>query len=663
VSAAPAAGGGTAAVAERLRRGDLAGARAQGEAALAAEAGNAPLLQLVGIACCRAGDLAAGAGFLRRAFDLAPGLPRLRPDLATALAMLGDREEALALCPADAPPELQRLRGYLLQEGGDPAGAAAAYALVLADSPGDWQTWNNLGNARHALADYEGAAEALGRAVALQPRVAAARLNYASALAAAGRDTEALAAAREAARLAPGDGGIALALGSMLRRAGFAAEALPVLERAVGLAPEEAGAWIELGRVRWALRHEPGAEAAYREALRLAPADRLAWLELGILFERSNRVEALPDLLSEAAAAAVPAASLGYLRALVLRREGRLEAALEAVREAPADAEPERRAALIGRLADALGRSDEAFAAFAEMNAAAAASPAARACDPAGYRARIEAMTATATPAWFGRWTPNAPPAERPPPVFLVGFPRSGTTLLDTFLMGHPDVIVLEEEPVLQRARDALGDFARLPDLAAAEIGRLRGAYFEALDAVAPGAGGKTMVDKLPLNILGAPLIHRLFPGAPIILSLRHPCDAVLSGYMQMFEPNDAMANFLRLEDAAALYDRVFAFWERCRAGLPINVHALRYEDLIAQPEAAMRALLDFVGLAWDPRLLDHRRTAAGRGTILTPSYAQVTQPLYREAAGRWERYRAQMADVLPVLCPWAERLGYGACG
>jgi hypothetical protein len=229
--------------------------------------------------------------------------------------------------------------------------------------------------------------------------------------------------------------------------------------------------------------------------------------------------------------------------------------------------------------------------------------------------------------------------------------------------MGHSDVHVLEEEPVLQRAQDALGDMAKLPDLAPAAVERLRNVYFEALDAIAPDAAGKCVVDKLPLNILGAPLIHRLFPDARIILSLRHPCDAVLSCFMQAFEPNDAMANFFDLRDAADLYDKVFAFWEQCRAGLPLDVHTLRYEALIADPEAEMRALIAFLGLAWDERLLDHRRTAAGRGTILTPSYAQVIQPLYRRAAGRWERYRPQLRDVLPVLCPWAERHGYGACG
>jgi tetratricopeptide (TPR) repeat protein len=662
VTAPPAAGSGAASVAARLRRGDLAGARAEGEAALAADPADAVLLQLVGIACCRSGDLSAGAGFLRGAFALAPDLPRLRPDLANALAMLGDRDGALALCPPDAEGELQRLRGYLLQETGDAAGAAAAYERVLAESPRDWEIWNNLGNARRAMGEAAAAVAALARAVDLQPRIAAAQLNYATALAAAGRHGDAVGAAREAARLAPGDGAIALALGAMLRQAGRAGEALPELERAARLSPDEADAWLELGRTRWALRDEAGAEAAYREALRLRPREALGWLELGILFERANRLDRLPALVA-AAEASGAGRKLGYLRAVLLRREGRLEEALEAVRAGPAELEPERRAALIARLADALGRPDEAFAAFQEMNRLSAETPAARASDPAGYRARIETMIAAADPPWFARWRGDVPASVRPAPVFLVGFPRSGTTLLDTFLMGHPDVHVLEEEPALQQTQDALGDFARLPDLGAEEVERLRTVYFNALEAAAPAASGKCVVDKLPLNILGAPLIHRLFPDAKIILSLRHPCDAVLSCFMQAFEPNDAMANFLDLGDAAALYDRVFAFWERCRAGLPIHVHVLRYEDLIAEPEAEMRALIAFLGLAWDERLLDHRRTAAGRGTIVTPSYAQVTQPLYRRAAGRWERYRPQMRDVLPILCPWAERHGYGPCG
>ena len=128
---------------------------------------------------------------------------------------------------------------------------------------------------------------------------------------------------------------------------------------------------------------------------------------------------------------------------------------------------------------------------------------------------------------------------------------------------------------------------------------------------------------------------------------------------MQPFDLNPAMANFLDLEDAARLYDLALSFWERARAILPLQVHMLRYEALVEDKHAEMRALLAFLGLPWDARVLDNQATAAARGPIITPSYAQVAQPIYQRARGRWERYRAELAPVLPILAPWAEKLGY----
>jgi hypothetical protein len=226
-------------------------------------------------------------------------------------------------------------------------------------------------------------------------------------------------------------------------------------------------------------------------------------------------------------------------------------------------------------------------------------------------------------------------------------------------LMGHPGAHVLEEIPLLGSVMAEVGEFARIADLDQGEVARLRAHYFSALDEAAPPPPGAKVVDKLPLNILGVPLIHRIFPDARIILALRHPCDVVLSCYMQGFEINDAMANFLDLGDAARLYDLVLTLWKRCEEVLPLRFHVLRYERLVTDPEASMRPLLDFLGMEWSDHVLDHPRTAAARGVISSPSYNQVTRRMYREASGRWRRYREQLAPVLPVLLPWAERLGY----
>ncbi|HEX8225139.1 MAG TPA: sulfotransferase [Allosphingosinicella sp.] len=575
---------------ELVRSGDLAGAEAVGEAALRD----------------RADDMAA------------------RVALANLKAMKGDLDGAEALCTSESP-ELLRLRAWLLQSRGRHGEAASCYERVVAGAPSDWESWNNLGNARHGAGDREGAIHALGRARRLRPDVAPIQLNYAMLLAAAGRLEESVEPYAAAARLDPANASVQL----------------------------------ELGRTYAGLAEMELAEASYRRALGLEPGLALAWLELGILLERANRLDALAPLLEQAQAQGVPADELAYLQALLLREEGRTAEALALARRAPADVEPARRSLLIGRLADSLGDSAAAFEAFAEANRIAADQADAVRADPGGYRRRVAAMTATLSPEWLAGWAP-VERGSRPAPAFLVGFPRSGTTLLDTVLMGHPAVAVLEEAPILQRVDDALGGMERLPDVDTAEAERLRGIYFTEVDRLVPDSAGRTVIDKLPLNLLALPLIHRLFPDARILFAQRHPCDVVLSCFMQSFEINDAMANFLDLADSARLYDLVLASWERSRELLPLDVHVVRYEALVEDVETEARAALDFLGLPFDPAVLDHRRTARSRGTISTPSYSQVIRPIYREASGRWERYRPQMEPVLPILAPWALRLGYG---
>jgi hypothetical protein len=119
------------------------------------------------------------------------------------------------------------------------------------------------------------------------------------------------------------------------------------------------------------------------------------------------------------------------------------------------------------------------------------------------------------------------------------------------------------------------------------------------------------------------------------------------------------MASFLDIGNAARLYDKALSYWMQVQEVLPLQVHTLRYESMIADLEPEMRAMVDFIGLPWDDRLLDNQATAAARGHIRTPSYAQVSQPIYARARGRWEKYREHMRDVLPILAPWVERMGY----
>ena len=133
----------------------------------------------------------------------------------------------------------------------------------------------------------------------------------------------------------------------------------------------------------------------------------------------------------------------------------------------------------------------------------------------------------------------------------------------------------------------------------------------------------------------------------------------VIERLTTLIAATDAVDPARTAQDIALLYDAVMTLWRNCRAVLPLNVHVVRYEQVVADPEAELRRLAAFLGLEWDDRLLDHQATARGRGHVGTPSYAQITEPLYTRARGRWTRYREQLAPVLPILAPWCAAMGY----
>jgi tetratricopeptide (TPR) repeat protein len=649
-----------------LKRGALAEAKAEARTALAADPDDPALLHLAGMVAVVAQDFALGESCFRAALEKDGGDISARINLARALLALGGLAEAEDLCrePAGAPAadaELLKMRAYIFQETGRASEAASAYAAVVERQPADFESWNNLGNARRAAGDTAGAVAALDQARRLRPDLAIVHHNHAAALAAAGRLEDSLRSSREAVRRAPGEPAFRLELGRALGRLDRSAEAAAVLKDAARLAPRDVAIRVEIGNALAASGRFEEAERAYRGAIALQPDLASSYLQLALLLESQGRSDELQSLLDEAQAAGVERDRLALAWALALRRQGKSAEALAAAEAAPADFEPHRRAQLIGELSERLGDFPAAFRAFQEMNSEAAPPSSPHRADAARYRSEVAAMTPIVTETFYAGWTRHAPPDERPPPVFLLGFPRSGTTLLDTVLMGHPQVEVVEEQPLLRPVVDAAGDVSRLAGMSPSEVSEARRSYWRALDEAAPDAAGKLVIDKMPLNGTLAPYIHRIFPDARFIFAERHPCDVVLSCFATNFRLNPAMASFLDIEDAARLYDIVMDLWTRSRRVFGLNVHALRYERLVEDPEAELRPLIEFLGLEWDPVLLDHSRTAKSRGYISTASYAQVTQPLYKRARGRWLNYRQEMEQVLPLLLPWARHFGYEA--
>ena len=416
-------------------------------------------------------------------------------------------------------------------------------------------------------------------------------------------------------------------------------------------------AWTNLARSLFALGRSDEAAAACREALVVSPKDRTALFILGLTHERTNRHDELDQLLDNALRDGICKSQLGYLWAVREQRAGHLGEARELLLKSDPAEDPVRWHRLCAKIEDTAGDAAAAFEAAANMNRATVHFEEWRKRG-AAFRQDLRALARVMTPEWASR-SPRLGPSPGRAPVFLVGLPRSGTTLLDTFLMGHPSIDVLEEKEILRRAGRIVGPVSRLQGSQETTLERARQAYLDELGSYVDPSFDGTVIDKNPFNMLLAPLIDTLFRGTPIIFAKRHPCDTVLSGFMQSFTPSIGFASFLDLSDAADLYDAAMSVWVASTELLALNVHTVAYEDLIENPAHQLRTLVDFLGFDWDERIMDHRATAKARGALTNTSFDQITEPLTPAAVGRWHRYEKQLEPVLPILLKWAKQLGY----
>ncbi|MDH3475458.1 MAG: sulfotransferase, partial [Rhodospirillales bacterium] len=395
---------------------------------------------------------------------------------------------------------------------------------------------------------------------------------------------------------------------------------------------------------------------------------------LANLLERSHRLEEARDALERGLALAPGHPLLNLAAARAERRQGRdAEAMARLERLDPGALNPELKAEYHferGQLLDRAGAFGEAFAAFSEMNRQIGATQGARGQREAAYRRQIEAVARLAERAGSNLMAGPARRTGQATPHFLVGFPRSGTTLIGQILDSHPRVRTLDETPTVEAMVEAAsrlegGYPACLETLEGPQAARLRQAYFEVAERVAGPLPGKLLVDKLPLATVHLALIRQVFPEARILFALRHPCDVALSCFMQAVKSHYAPGAFVTLEGVARLYEDVMTLWQRGAALLPPGTAlVLRYEDLVAHPESKIRELVEFLEIDWDPAMLDFWRHArAHGGGAVTPSYGQVTKPIYRSAAYRWRSYAGELASVMDRLRPFVASFGYDEQG
>lgn len=488
-----------------------------------------------------------------------------------------------------------------------------------------------------------------------------------------GRFAEAVTLLEQALAASPDNPQVLNSLGLCLKALGRSDEALSAFEKALEINPNMVAAHRNRGVLLEELKYPKAARSAYERAAALDPNSADAAASIAWLDAQAGKTESARRY-GEQALALSPANVVAHLSlASADLQTGNLEAAGRRLSHllSQSSIEPQDRAialGLIGDLEDALDHPAQAFAAYEASNSVLKALHADQFGAPGSVTPvdHVVQLTKTFASTDRGQWqdAPAASPSPDDPKrhVFLVGFPRSGTTLLENVLTTHPDVVSLEERNCLDAAATAyLTSPDRVEQLArigAADADRERAAYWSKVRSYGIEPAGRVFIDKMPLASVALPLIAKLFPDALILFARRDPRDVVLSCFRRRFGMNPSMYQMLTLTGAATYYDAVMGLSEIYRELLPLPQHLIRHESLVEDFEGTARATCDFLGLPWDETLFDFAEHARTR-QIATPSAAQVTRGLNREGQGVWRRYREQMAPVLPMLEPWVERFGY----
>jgi tetratricopeptide (TPR) repeat protein len=466
-------------------------------------------------------------------------------------------------------------------------------------------------------------------------------------------------------------------LGEVLGQLGRPDDGVALVRRAIAAGDRRPAAHLLLAELLLAARQPDAAIESASAALAIDPRRARGHRIIATAHELSHRLD---DALAAAKRAVhqEPGDALCVaMLARVHRRRGDLEAAralLEPLAErgaAPGAGGANAAAAQLhyelGAVRERLGDARGAYAAFRRAGEIQLDSPPGRRIDRTEAPRTIASFRAAVTPELVRRFRAEDLADGGPPPAFLVGFPRSGTTLTEQIMGAHPDVAtagerlivpaVLEELRHIAGSGDAARDLAQI-DLAGAR--RLRARYRAAAEELAEElARGRILVDKLPLNIVYLGLINVIFPEARVIVALRDPRDVCLSCFMQYFELNEAMIQFCSMPAAARFYAGVMELWLHQRTFLTLRFAEIRYEDTVVDLEGQARRILDVLGVPWDDAVLSFQESARER-FISTPSYAAVSEKVHTRAVARWKRYAEVIEpEVFTTLAPFVKAFGY----
>jgi tetratricopeptide (TPR) repeat protein len=542
------------------------------------------------------------------------------------------------------------------QRRGDLASAERVYARLLERDPEHAQALHLLGLLRFQQNRLAEAEALLGRAVARAPQNANAWSDLGMVRVRAGSAEAALEPFSRALTLAPEHPDALNNMAQALRRLGRFHQARGVLERLVALRPASARARALLADAQHQCNDVATAIETYQSALRLAPDDRRIRLGLGDAYESAGKFKQA-KMQYHGVLRRAPDDPVALARLLQLR-EGAADAALAARAATLADAAatPEdarvRLNVALGYYHDRRGEHDEAFRRLRlGYDVRARRQP----FDSDGYSRAVDALIETLTPEFYREAPTSGLDSARP--IFIVGMPRSGTTLTEQILASHSAVAAGGELAGLVKVSYQVRELSRtgapypqgLERIGRSALRQMARYYLDQLERISPDAARVT--DKLPYNFMHLGLIPLLFPHARIVHCRRHPLDNCLSCYFTGFADQIRFANRLDTLGRYYLdYQRLMEHWHRV---LPLELFDLPYEALVHDTEGRIRALLDHCGLPWEDACLSFHETERG---VRTPSRWQVRQPIYGASVGRWRHYERHLAPLVRILQPLLER-------
>lgn len=653
----------------RLEIGDQVGAREAFANALALAPRHA--IATYGYAQCLQfdGDWNGAVAALERVLATQPDNLAVLANIANAYSHAGNSDRAVVMFDrveqmACGDPEMLLEAGKFHRNRGAHRKAMASLTQCARARPGAPDVWLEIARCHRAAGAIDIAVKALDEVARLRPNMPDYHVELARCLYMRG---EMHAYAKHL------DVAIRLWVST-----GHIQRAITLIDELISAIPGSAITWNLKGTLHDLAQQTGLAEAAYRHAIDLDPMLLSGHTNIANICEASNRID---EAKHEAAAAlrlapldngsnraAIAGAHL--LTARLARREAEFSLALkhiDAVDSSPGTRQLEVMSLFErGKVLDLLDESDKAMECFSRANALAQVGPDVDDSHGNKFSLGVDYLLALVDRGWLQEWrlSPFKASPDTTSPVFLLGFPRSGTTLLNSVLFSHSKIQVLEEEETFA---ETLVMVRRMPGGYPQALARcdgidaqlLRETYWRAVGTRCTPRPGAILVDKFPFYLTLAGAIHVVFPNAKFLFALRHPCDVVLSCFMQNFRLNDAMANFRTLADSASLYDRTMRLWCAFRETMALDVHTVRYETLVGDFDGETRRMCDFLGVPWEASLLRFSERALDRGRINTASYEQVSQPLYQKARYRWERYRKHLDPHLQILEPWIKQFDY----